>query len=56
MSEEIQLVRYVIQHPENPELWIIVNDMISGFPDRFKGNAAVAATVMPIVESMIFTE
>jgi len=56
VSEEIQLVRYVIQHPENPELWIIVNDMISGFPDRFKGNAAVAATVMPIVESMIFTE
>lgn len=56
VSEEIQLIRYVIQDPENPELWIVVNDAVSGFPDRVKGNEAVAATVLPIVESVVFTE
>jgi hypothetical protein len=56
VNEEIQLVRYVIRHPEDPELWIIINDVISGFPDRLKGNEAVAASVMPIVESITFTK
>ena len=56
VSDEIQLIRYVIQHPEDPELWIVVNDTISGFPDRLDASEAVAATVLPIVESFAFTD
>ena len=54
VNEKIQLIRYVIQHPGNPELWIVISDAVSGFSDRVAGNEEVAATVLPIVESFSF--
>jgi hypothetical protein len=56
VNEEIRLIRYVIQHPGNPELWIVISDTISGFSDRVAGNEEVAAMVLPIVESFRFTK
>jgi hypothetical protein len=56
VSEEIQVIRYVAHSPEHPEVWVVFIDYLSGFPDRFTGNEEVAATALPIVESITFLQ
>jgi hypothetical protein len=49
-------IRYVIQHPERPEVWIVLTDMISGFSSRVDGNEAVAEVIPLIVATLIVEE
>jgi hypothetical protein len=56
LGEQIQLVRYVFQHPQDPELRIVLIDYLSGFPSRAAGNEALVALLGQMVSTMRFVE
>jgi hypothetical protein len=45
-QEQPGVTRYVMRHPNDPELWIVVIDWVTGFPGR-EGLAEAAAPVLP---------
>jgi hypothetical protein len=48
------LARYVFQDPDNPEVWVVVGDYLSGFPDRVEGNEALVKVLPAIVATFEF--
>jgi hypothetical protein len=52
LSDALYQVRYVLQHPADPELWLVLTDSITGFPDRAAGNEAALAAFAAILESL----
>jgi hypothetical protein len=51
--EGLAPIRYVIRHPENPEVWLVLVDVISGFTERLEGNEAVADVIPVVVASVV---
>lgn len=49
-------IRYVIQHPEHPEVWLVLTDMIGGFLQRIAGNESVAEVIPVVVQSVVVEE
>ena len=45
------MTRYVFVHPDNPEVYVVVSDQITGFPDRVLGNEAIVEWVPQIVQT-----
>ena len=56
LGEQIQLVRYVFQRPQDPELRIVLIDYLSGFPSRAAGNEALVALLGQMVSTMRFVK
>ena len=50
---EMTLTRYVFVSPVDPEVWVVVSDQMTGFPDRVEGNEAIAALVPQIVQTLV---
>jgi hypothetical protein len=50
--EEMTPVRYVIQHPDHPEVWIVLGDMISGFVARAEADPDVVDVIPVVVGSL----
>ncbi|MFO7696499.1 MAG: hypothetical protein R6X16_05015 [Anaerolineae bacterium] len=51
-GEGLSLVRYVVQHPSDPELWLVITDSITGFSDRVADNEGTLATFAEILETL----
>jgi hypothetical protein len=54
ITDTLSLVRYIVQHPGDPQLWLVFTDPISGFPERLEGNEETLATLTEIVASLRF--
>lgn len=52
ITDALSQTRVVVQHPEDPALWLVFTDSISGFPDRLAGNEAVAAAYAEILDTV----
>lgn len=52
ITDTLSQTRMVVQHPNDPALWLVFMDSISGFPDRLAGNEAVAATYAEILDTV----
>jgi len=52
ITEDLSQTRIVVLHPEDPTLWLVLTDSISGFPDRLSGNEAIAATWAEILDTV----
>ena len=50
----MSLTRYVFAHPEHPEVYLTLTDMMTGFPDRVAGSESIAAQIPQIVSSFGF--
>jgi hypothetical protein len=49
------VIRYIVRHPENPEVWLVLTDVIGGFLQRIAGNETVAE-VIPMVAWSVAVE
>ncbi len=54
LSAAVVLVHYVFQDPQNPDVRVVFNDMISGFPDRAKGHEDIIETLQQIIYTFTF--
>ncbi|MBN1401556.1 MAG: hypothetical protein JXA74_12005, partial [Anaerolineae bacterium] len=54
ITDEISQIRYVVQHPNAPDLWLVFTDSISGFPDRLPDNEATVAVFEEILQTLRF--
>jgi hypothetical protein len=52
INDTLSLVRYLVRHPGQPDIWLVVTDPISGFPDRVPGNEANLATFAEILATL----
>lgn len=53
---EYTVVRYVFQHPDNCEVWVVVLDVVSEFPGREDQAQAVADVVTPMLNGFTFSQ
>jgi hypothetical protein len=49
-------VQYVFQAPDNPELWVIFEDMVTEFPGRETQAEAVTGLLMPMLHTFSFSQ
>ncbi len=54
VSETVTLIHYVFQDPKNPDVRVVFNDMISGFPDRATGQEEVIEILQQIIYTFTF--
>ncbi|MBN1316876.1 MAG: DUF3828 domain-containing protein [Anaerolineales bacterium] len=52
---DFHLIRYVFQHPNNPELTVMLVDQYSGFSIRIEGNEEIIEKVNRIIGTFRFT-
>jgi len=50
--ESMALTRYAAAHPGNPEVYVVISDQMTGFPDRLKGNESIANLVPRIIHTL----
>jgi hypothetical protein len=48
------VARYVFRDPQNPGVWVVLIDYLSGFPDRVEGNEALVELLPAIVATFEF--
>jgi hypothetical protein len=53
-QEQPGVTRYVMQHPDDPELWIVVINWVTGFPGREELAEAAAPILAPLLASFEF--
>ncbi len=56
LSEDVKLIRYVLPDLADEGVRVVMNDALSGFPDRYAGNEGIVEMIPEIVGSFEFTE
>jgi hypothetical protein len=54
ISETVTLFHYVFQDPQAPDVRVVFNDMVSGFPDRAAGQEDVIKVLKQIIYTFTF--
>ena len=55
-SAQITQIRYVFREPDNEELHVVFEDMISGFQVRSHGHEDIVELVGPILGTFAFAD
>jgi hypothetical protein len=56
LGSDLEVIRYVIPSPANPNLRIVALDYISGFPERAEGNLDVVEILIQVLHSFQFVK
>ncbi len=56
ITAEIAEIRYIFQHPHNPDLRVVFSDAMTGFPERAAGSETVMTTMQLILSTFAFSQ